>query len=319
MKLPKSIIIFIIIIISVSCYFLSYGVSYGVSYGAPAINESADTAISMDWGLFIRERQQLADRTGLGVVMVIIYDKAGSEIARGSGFFIDRKGRIITNASIFKDAYSAEVFSESKYYDDVVILNRDKDLDVALIQVKAADEVSLELDYGYKITPGEKVIVVGKSSGSQKTYSEGIINSVKSIRAIPEFIEIKTVVSILPLYASKDGPLLNINGRVIGIMSTNIQDSKNVDVIPRMPDYQNIKAVGLDSIKPFLSRTAKTEHLKIAKSKIWTRWFINWLQTAAGNVFITLYQIGLSKILKNVFLMLVIIYIIHFSYLKLKK
>lgn len=316
MKLPESIIaIFNIIVISVSCSLLSPC----VSFGAPAFNESANDSISMDWGLFIKDRQQQADKAGLGVVMVVIYDDTGTESARGSGFFIDREGRIITNASIFKAAYSAEVFSESKYYDDVVILNRDKDLDVALIKVKAADEVSLELDSGYKITPGEKVIVVGKSSGSQKTYSEGIINSVKSIGAIPEVIEIKTVVSILPLYASKDGPLLNINGRVIGIMSTNIQDSKNFDVIPRMPDYQNIKAIGLDSIKPFLSRTPKVEHLQIAKSKIWTRWFIKWLQTAAGNVFITLYQIGLSKILKNVFLMLVIIYIIHFSYLTLKK
>ncbi len=314
MKLPKSIIIFNIIVIAVSCYLLSSG----VSYGAPAFNESTDSSISMDWGLFIKERRQLADKAGLGVVMVIIYDSAGTEIARGSGFFIDREGRIITNASIFKDAYSAEVFSESKYYDDVVILNRVKGLDVALIQVKAADEVPLELDYEYKIKSGEKVAVVGKSSGSQKTYSEGIVSSVNSI-GISEVIEIKTTVSILPFYTSKDGPLLNMDGKVIGVMSTNIQDSKNFDEIPRMPDYHNIKAIGLDSIKPFLSRTAKVEHLQIAKSKIWTRWFISWLKTAAENVFITLYNMGLSTILITVFLIILIVYIIHFSYLTLKK
>jgi S1-C subfamily serine protease len=144
MKLPKSIItIFIIVVAIISFSLLS-----------PLILDSTSTSNTsgfMDLEVSIKELQQIVDKTRPGVVMVIVYDDSGAESGRGSGFFIDKEGRIIMNESIMNGAYSAEIFSKSNHYDDVVILNRDRDIDLALIQVKTNDEIPLELDFDYKI------------------------------------------------------------------------------------------------------------------------------------------------------------------------
>lgn len=308
MKFSKSnITVFIILVIAVSCSLLSFCAS------------ASNASSFMDLELSIKELEQIVEKASPGVVMVVSYDDSGAESRRGSGFFIDREGRIITNASIMKDAYSAEVLSRSNHYDDVIILNRDETLDFALIQVKATGEAPLELDFDYKIEPGERVVAIGRSSDLKKTVSEGIIISLDNTGEISGLIDLQTTTPILSFRKSKDGPLLNMSGKVIGVTSTAIADNQNFDEIPRMPDYQNIKAISLDSIKPFLSKPDSTEHLQRAKSKIWSRWFLRWLKTAAVTGFITLYGIGFSKLMAIVFIIIVIISIIQWLYFKLKK
>ena len=59
------------------------------------------------------------EKASPGIVTIIAYDITGTVSGKGSGFFIDRKGLILTNADIMKDAYSAEVISESNRYNSV--------------------------------------------------------------------------------------------------------------------------------------------------------------------------------------------------------
>jgi S1-C subfamily serine protease len=268
----------------------------------------------MDLEQSIKELQLLMEKVSPGVVMVIVYDNTGEEIARGSGFFIDREGRIITNALIMENAYSAEVLSESHYYDDVVVLNRDKNLDLALIQVKAIDETPLELDFEYRIEPGERVVVIGRSSGLAKTVSEGLVKSVSN-RDTLELIQIQTTEPITSLRPSRDGPVLNRAGKVIGMTSTIISDETDfLNGLPMIPDYQNFNAVSVRSIKPFILEAETPEHLHPPKSRI----LLPWLKRKAINGFIILYQFGLSKLMAYVFAIVVFISLIQWFYIKLR-
>jgi hypothetical protein len=109
-------------------------------------------------------------------------------------------------------------------------------------------------------------------------------------------------------------------GKVIGVMSTAIpEEQKNFDAIERMPDYQKISAISLRSIKPFLSKPDKAEHLHRAKSKMWSRWFVRRVKTTASDWFITLYETGMNTIIAYVLAITVLISIVQWLYSKLKK
>jgi S1-C subfamily serine protease len=280
-------------------------------YGPPASHASG----FMDLELSIKELQQLVEKTSPSLVMVVSYDDSGAESGRGSGFFIDRKGLIITNASTVKGAYSAEVLSRSRQYDNVMILHKDDLLDFALIQVKAAEERPLELGFDYEVTPGERVVVIGKSPDLNKTVSEGLIISIEDKSKL---MEIQTTKPLLSFSESKDGPLLNMSGKVIGVMSTAVSESKNMDVIPRMPDYQNFKAVSVTLIKQFISKQGNAERLQPARSKIWSSWVMRWMQTAAISTFIFLYSMGFPKLMALAFIIILIISTIQWLFIKLK-
>jgi S1-C subfamily serine protease len=154
-----------------------------------------------------------------GVVSIIVYDNTGEEIDRGSGFFIDREGKIIANEHIFKQAFSAEVVSNTNRYDSITILARDETMDLAMIQVSAIDETPLELDFAYRVTPDERVLMVGKSESLKDTVSEGLVKSMSGEGETPERIDIKKTIPITYFPDNKDGPVLNSEGKVIGIQA----------------------------------------------------------------------------------------------------
>ncbi|HDH06030.1 MAG TPA: serine protease [Nitrospirae bacterium] len=311
MKLPERIIYI----------FTVFSVIFSFALLSPAFSDSAsasDTAGFMDLERSIKELKRIVEKTTPGVVMVVAYDDSGAESGRGSGFFIDTQGRIITNASVLEDVYSAEVFSKSNYYDDVVILNRDNDIDFALIQVKAAGEIPLEPDFEYEIRPGERTVVIGRSQDMGKTVSEGLVSSLYNAGEGYGLVKIQTTTPILSYRPGKDGPLLNMAGKVIGVTGTGLPESEGSEAAP-WPDYQEIRAVSLRSIEPLLSVQGEPEQLHSAKSAIRLRWLMRSLKTAAVTGFITLYDMGFPKLMALAFVIIVIISIIQWLYLKLKK
>lgn len=205
----------------------------------------------------------IAEKASPSVVKIVVYDITGAERGQGTGFFIDRRGRIITNAHVIEDAYSAEVFSELNHYGDVVILGRDEEFDLALIQVKAIDESPLEFDFQYKVRPGNRVVAIGNPLGLEKTISDGLISAVRTEGAVKV---IQTTAPISP--GSSGGPLLNMSGKVIGITNATFAEGQNLNF-----------AISTRSIKSFLAQPVEAVYLHPPKSKVWFRWFIKWVGT----------------------------------------
>ena len=284
------------------------------------LNASADEAsIFMDLERSVKELSQLVDRTAPSVVTVVAYDDSGAESGRGSGFFIDREGLIITNASFMKTAYSAEVLSATNYYDEVGTLNLNKDLDLALIQVKATGELPVDLDFEYAIQPGERVVVIGRASNSAKTVSEGLAISISKAGEAAELVRIKTTASIASYRPGKDGPLLNMAGKVIGVAGVAITENQDdLYNIPPMPDYREIKAVSLRSIEALFSGEGEVQPLHRAKSYVSFKWLIRNVKTGVFNGFIFLFDIGFLKLMAIVLAILLIIGIMQWSFVKLK-
>jgi hypothetical protein len=248
-----------------------------------------------------------------GVVSIIVYDNTGEEIDRGSGFFIDREGKIIANEHIFKQAFSAEVVSNTNRYDSITILARDETMDLSMIQVSAIDETPLELDFAYRISPDERVLMVGKSESLKDTVSEGLVKSMSGEGETPERIDIKKTIPITYFPDNKDGPVLNSEGKVIGIQAVISEHSIfGRDAIQL--DDKKVNALSIKSIYSLLSGQNAVELPQAGSTEVFAV-----IKKHLVNAFIVLYGIGFPKLVGGLFGIVVFISLIQWLYIKMKK
>ena len=298
----NTLIIFTLLMLAFSISFFSYG----AAEEGPSIFFDAETYSS--------ELRQRVEKAGAGVVTIVAYDATGEETGSGSGFFIDNEGRILTNEFILRDAYSAEVFSESNHYGDVTILGRNRAIDLALIRVSAAGETPLEFDVESRTGPGDKVIAVGRSRTLKMTASDGSVIAVTINEDGAGLINIETL-SALNFQDAKDGPLLNAAGKVIGITTTRNLENRIFGTDAIVSDHRKTWAVSTRSITSFLSSPAQAEQLHPAGSKD----FSVFMKNAAMSVFIVLYTFGFVNILLTLMAVILFISFLQWVYYRLKK
>ncbi len=162
-----------------------------------------------------------------GVVTIrSIFDESAAE---GSGFVLDTKGRIVTNAHVVTDGEGSDrkeakaVFVEFPDRNEVPakIVGFDPFADVALLEVKPDGFAlhPLELGDDHDLVVGQPVAAIGNPFGEQSSLSVGIVSAIdRSVGSLTQFqIEgaIQTDASINP--GNSGGPLLEAGARVIGI------------------------------------------------------------------------------------------------------
>jgi S1-C subfamily serine protease len=175
---------------------------------------------------------EIYDRAGPGVVFVQARgaqsqspfgfgDESG--IATGSGFVIDGEGYIITNAHVVEDADEVGVrFGENDLVDAEPI-GTDPSTDIALIKVDPDDAELKPVPLGdsSKVNVGDPAIAIGNPFGYDRTVTTGIVSALQRQIEAPNGFSIDNVIqtdaSINP--GNSGGPLLDANGRVIGINS----------------------------------------------------------------------------------------------------
>jgi S1-C subfamily serine protease len=146
--------------------------------------------------------------------------------ATGSGFVVDEEGFIVTNAHVVEGADSVGVsFQEDGREVDAEVMGVDTSTDLAVLKVDPGDAgvelTPVPLGDSSKVAVGDPVIAIGNPFGYSRTVTTGIVSGLqRQIRApdgftIPDVIQ--TDASINP--GNSGGPLLDANGRVIGINS----------------------------------------------------------------------------------------------------
>jgi S1-C subfamily serine protease len=162
-----------------------------------------------------------------GVVTIrSIFDESAAE---GSGFVLDTKGRIVTNAHVVTDGEGSDrkearvVFVEFPDRNEVPakIVGFDPFADVALLEVKPDGFAlhPLQLGDDHDLVVGQPVAAIGNPFGEQSSLSVGIVSAIdRSVGSLTQFqIEgaIQTDASINP--GNSGGPLLEAGARVVGI------------------------------------------------------------------------------------------------------
>jgi Do/DeqQ family serine protease len=142
----------------------------------------------------------------------------------GSGFLIDRSGRILTNNHVVTDAKTIKVTLADKRTFEARVVGQDPATDVAVIQIQGAGSSFPTLPLGDSdgIRVGDWAIAIGNPLGElQGSVTAGIISakgrsSLNIMGGGPDYQDfIQTDASIN--FGNSGGPLMNIRGEVIGI------------------------------------------------------------------------------------------------------
>ena len=173
---------------------------------------------------------EIFEKSEPGVVRVNVQRSETSEIVGGvgSGFVFDKKGHIITNAHVIKDAVKVVVtFLDGRSY-NAEIIGSDEFTDLAIIKVNADLVLLHPLSIGdsSNLKVGEQIAAIGNPFGLSGSMTAGIISQLGRLLpsdagySIPDVIQ--TDAAINP--GNSGGPLLNMRGEIVGI-NTAIQST----------------------------------------------------------------------------------------------
>jgi len=178
----------------------------------------------------------------------------GLEAATGSGIVLSADGLVLTNAHVIEGATSIEVEYADGSPHQASLVGEFQANDVALVKAEGvSDAVPAELGSSDAANVGDDVVAIGNALnlGAQPTVTRGIISALdRTIEAPNETLEhlIQTDAAINP--GNSGGPLVNAEGKVIGINTAIIENSQSLGF-----------SLAIDEIKPLI------EDIKVGKGE----------------------------------------------------
>jgi putative serine protease PepD len=182
------------------------------------------------------------NRAGKGVVELTVTSTAGSDFpfggsqtqqAQGSGWVYDSAGHIVTNDHVVDGAQSISVrfWNGATYH--ATLVGADPSTDLAVIKVDAPGSVlhPLELGNSGALQVGQPVVAIGSPFGLENTVTAGIVSALhRQMTApnnftIPDSIQTDAAIN----HGNSGGPLLDLNGRVVGVNAQIDSDSGGND------------------------------------------------------------------------------------------
>lgn len=139
---------------------------------------------------------------------------------QGTGFIIEEEGYIVTNYHVIEDATRAGIYtSDGKGPYQVTSIGTDVFMDLALLKING-DFEKLDLGDSDKTQVGEKVIAIGNPYGLQFSATSGSVSQIH--REGPNGLEAYVQIDAAINPGNSGGPLLNKQGKVIGIINFKI-------------------------------------------------------------------------------------------------
>jgi S1-C subfamily serine protease len=170
----------------------------------------------------------------------------------GTGFLIDGKGYLVTNAHIIRNSINIAVFNNKGEEFNAVVLKTDNVKDIAILKIE---------DKGYKsiasLPYGEPIYTLGYPR-NDIVYSEGYLSARTGFNGDT----LSCQLGIAANRGNSGGPVFNHNGEVIGILSTKETESEGVafaiqskyifdaiDQLKKDTIYQSLKLSSKSSVR----------------------------------------------------------------------
>ena len=170
------------------------------------------------------------DKVYDAVFLIEATTRSGKSTGSGFAYKVDNKtGYIITNAHVIASATEVKITNSKGETYDAKILGSDEYADIAVLSTDAGNISKVaQMGDSSKIELGDTIFTVGSPLGSEYfgTVTKGIIAGknrlVGSSSIMLEAIQIDAPIN----EGNSGGPLLNINGEVIGVNSMKIASEK---------------------------------------------------------------------------------------------
>jgi serine protease Do len=149
----------------------------------------------------------------------------------GSGFVYDNRGHILTNNHVVENSEKIEVTFHDGVKAKATVVGTDKRSDVAVIKVDNTSYPALHRADSGKLKVGDLVMAVGSPFGLSQTVTTGIISALGrnavGVNEYESFIQTDAAIN----KGNSGGPLVDMNGEVIGINSVIVSGSSGNDGI----------------------------------------------------------------------------------------
>jgi S1-C subfamily serine protease len=187
------------------------------------------------------------------------------EIGGGSGFLISEDGLILTNNHVVseKDADYTVFLLDGRSF-PAKILATDRRRDIAIIKIEGEKFPKVKFGDSDKLEIGQTVIAIGNALGEfRNTVSVGVISGLgRSITAsgggVVETLEDVIQTDAAINQGNSGGPLLNLNGEVIGINTAMVVGAENIGF-----------AIPINKAKKDLEQFQKTGKISFPYLGIW--------------------------------------------------
>jgi serine protease Do len=172
----------------------------------------------------------------------------------GSGFIVSADGLILTNAHVVSGADEVTVKLTDKREFKAKVVGLDKLTDIAVLRIAAKNLPVVRLGSPGSAQVGEWVVAIGSPFGFENSVTAGIVSAKGRSLASDSYVPfIQTDVAVNP--GNSGGPLINLNGEVIGI---------NSQIYSRNGGYQGVSfAIPIDvamNIQEQLLKNGKVSH-----------------------------------------------------------
>ncbi len=150
--------------------------------------------------------------------------------AQGSGFLVSSDGYIFTNNHMVGEAEKINIeLSDGRKFEAKVI-GSDEATDIAVVKIDAENLPHLELGDSENLEVGEWVLAIGNPLGLSHTVTAGIVSATGrgqlGLASIENFIQTDAAINL----GNSGGPLLNLDGKVVGINTAIVGAGGNIGI-----------------------------------------------------------------------------------------
>jgi len=154
----------------------------------------------------------------------------------GSGFFIDKRGYILTNHHVISSEVDPKYEGYSRLYIRLSeksvekiparVVGYDRIFDLALLKTEVTPEFILSAGTDPPLKPGDAVIAVGSPAGLENTVTSGIVSALGR-RFLQMGDAIQVDVPVNP--GNSGGPLLDAKGQLVGVIFAGIEQFQGIN------------------------------------------------------------------------------------------
>jgi putative serine protease PepD len=166
--------------------------------------------------------------TSPGVVDLIV--GSGQSEAEGSGFVVDVKGDIVTNAHVVDGASTIKVTFSDGTKANASVVGTDTATDLAVVRVSGVSASKLHpltLADSDDVAVGDGVLAIGSPYGLSETLTTGIVSALDRTITSPSGATIGGAIQTDAAinHGNSGGPLIDTDGKVIGVNAQIESDS----------------------------------------------------------------------------------------------
>ena len=135
----------------------------------------------------------------------------------GSGFFIDDRGHVVTNAHVVGRSSAIEIVTQDGETHKASLVGLDEKTDLALLKIETTEPTPyVELAVSADVRVGQPVLAVGNPFGLGGTVTSGIVSATgRELGAGPfdDFLQIDASIN----RGNSGGPTFDLDGKVVGV------------------------------------------------------------------------------------------------------